>query len=91
MHDLLPRDRQLALAVRAHSPARLAETFAAHAGQFYNRAAFDVLAREVQALYATASDGDASTFQMRLDARLELRTRPPVRWDTGAAATERRR
>ena len=33
LSDLLPREGQLALAVRAHSPNRLAETFAAYAGQ----------------------------------------------------------
>jgi hypothetical protein len=90
LQDLLPRDRQLALAVRAHPPARLAETFAAFAGQFYNRADFDLLAREVQALYATSNDGAATTFQTRLDARLEQRTHARVRWEVGAVATERR-
>jgi hypothetical protein len=41
----LSRDRLLALAVRAHPPLRLAETFASYAGQFYDRTAFDLLAR----------------------------------------------
>ena len=90
LQDLLPRDRQLALAVRAHSPARLAETCAGFAGQFYNRADFDLLAREVHALYATSNDGAATTFQTRLDARLEQRTHARVRWDLGAITVERR-
>ncbi len=89
--DLLARDCQLALAVRAHSPARLAETFAAYAGQFYDRAAFDHLAREVQTLYAATDDGDALTFQSKLDARLQQRTHAPVQWGTGAPGRRPRR
>src|SRR5581483_5670197 len=78
--ELLPRDRQLALAVRAHTPGRLAETFASYAGQFYDRRDFDLLAREVRTLYAASGDEPAATFQARLDARLERRAYAPVRW-----------
>lgn len=80
--DLLARDRQLALAVRTKSPGRLAETFAAYAGVFYDRAAFDLLAREVQTLYAVADERDGAAFQRTLDARLERRMREPVQWQT---------
>ena len=90
LSDLLPREGQLALAVRAHSPLRLAETFAAYAGQFYDRSAFDLLAREVHALYAASSDEAASTFQAKLDARLRQRTYAGVCWDAGALAASSR-
>lgn len=88
--DLLPRADQLALAVRAHSPNRLAETFAGYAGQFYDRSTFDLLAREVHALYAASSDEAASTFQAKLDARLRQRTYAGVCWATGAPAAASR-
>ena len=45
LYEALPLERQLQLAVRTNSPARLAQAFAAHAGQFYDRAGFDRLAR----------------------------------------------
>ena len=62
-----------------HSPA-----FAAHAGQFYDRASFDALAREVGALYRTRDPAAADDFRARLDHRLAERARPPVAWDRAA-------
>lgn len=88
LSELLPRDRLLALAVRAHSPARLAETFSAYAGQFYDRAAFDHLAREVGSLYAAADRRDAATFRRALDARLERRAHDRVRWSARSDGVE---
>jgi len=84
--DLLPRTSVLALAVRAHPPTRLAETFAAHSGQFYNRAAFDLLAREAEALYAASDADQAAAFRRRLDARLEQREREAVAWSADSMA-----
>jgi len=81
--DLLPRQQQLRLAVVSKPPARLAETFAAYAGQFCNRADFDALAREVDALYAATSHAHAVRFRERLDARLDQHCRAPVLWDVG--------
>ncbi len=80
--------RQLHLAVQTRPPAGLAQTFAAYAGQFYDRQAFDALAREARALYAVRDPEGAATFQRRLDARLHDRSHAPVAWElTPAAAT----
>lgn len=81
LYEALPRERQLALAVRARRPAELARLFAAHAGQFYDRAAFDALAREIHALYALESDDYAQHFRRRLDRQLRDRHHAPVGWD----------
>jgi len=43
--ELLPRQQQLALAVRTKGPAALAGTFARWCGQFYDRTPFDAVAR----------------------------------------------
>lgn len=83
LYEVLPRERQLALAVRARRPAELARLFAAHAGQFYDRAAFDDLAREVHALYAQESDDNADHFRRRLDRQLRDHHHAPVGWDVG--------
>jgi len=81
--DLLPREQQLRLAAVSKPPTRLAETFAAYAGQFCNRADFDALAREVDLLYAVTSHASAVRFRERLDARLDQHCRAPVLWDVG--------
>jgi hypothetical protein len=84
LYETLSLDRQLALAVRTNSPARLARAFAAHAGQFYDRERFDALAREVGALYQASSLAAADSFRGRLDRRLAERDRPLVAWDPAA-------
>jgi hypothetical protein len=84
IHEALPLAQQLALAVRAHRPHSLARAFAQHAGQFYDRARFDQLARETRALYAVHDPSDADTFRAGLDARLTERDRSPVAWDHAA-------
>lgn len=92
MHDLyeaLPRDRQLALAIRARRPADLARLFAAHAGQFYDRSAFDALAREIHALYTQESDDYADHFRRRLDRQLRDRHHAPIGWDAVPAGHTR--
>jgi len=86
LYETLPLTRQLELAVRTASPARLAQTFAAYAGQFYDRAAFDALARRVSELYAAQSPAGARAFESRLDERLCARDRAPVAWQPAAAA-----
>lgn len=82
--------QQLRLAVRTRTPARLAQTFAAYEGQFYDRASFDALAREARALYAVQDPEEAATFQDRLDRRLCDRYRAPVTWDVAPAPTSKR-
>lgn len=81
LYEALPRERQLALAVRVRRPAELARLFAAHAGQFYDRPAFDALAREVRDLYAQESDDHADHFRRRLDRQLRDRHHAPVGWE----------
>ena len=70
------------MAVRTKGPARIAQTLACYCGQFYDRAPFDAVAREVYALYAVDSDVSATSFRHRLDRQLRERCRPPVAWDT---------
>jgi hypothetical protein len=48
--ETLSTTEQLAVAVRQHTPVRLAHTFASLEGQFYDRTPFDQLARRVHAL-----------------------------------------
>ena len=77
LYEILSPARQLELAVQAKSPTQLARTFAAFVGQFYDREAFDALARQVNDLY----DADrASTFRSQLDRRLCDRYHAPVTW-----------
>lgn len=78
--------RQLQLAVQAKSPTRLAQTFAAFVGQFYDREAFDALARQVSDLYDAER---ASTFRSQLDRRLCDRYRAPVAWEVAPQAADR--
>lgn len=82
LFDRLPRRQQLALAVRTKGPARIAQTLASSCGQFYDRAPFDAVAREVYALYAEESDVSASCFRRRLDRQLRERFWPAVAWET---------
>lgn len=84
LYETVTLERQLALAVRTNSPARLARAFAAHAGQFYDRERFDALAREAGALYGARDPDAADAFRARLDRRLLERARPPVAWDAAA-------
>jgi hypothetical protein len=69
------------LAIRTASPARLARTFAAELGQFYDRREFDALARRVRDLYATRDPEHGGNFRARLDRRLHDRHDTPVAWD----------
>ncbi len=78
LRETLSTNEQLAVAVRQHTPVRLAQTFASFEGQFYDRTPFDDLARHVQALYDPA---DADIFRTRLDRRLHDRHSAPVAWD----------
>ena len=82
LRETLPLEQQLQLAVRTNSPARLARAFAAHSGQFYDRRAFDQLARETRALYEALASSEGATFRDRLDRRLRDRDRAPVVWGT---------
>jgi hypothetical protein len=86
--DLLPRHRQLELAVRTKDPACVARTFAGYLGLFYDRAPFDAVAREVYALYAVDSDQSAACFRHRLDRHARERGRPPVAWEAGPEREE---
>ena len=78
LYESLPLDQQLACAVRSTTPTRLAENFAGYVGQFYNRAAFDALARQANDLYDAER---AATFRSRLDRRLHDRYHTPVAWE----------
>jgi hypothetical protein len=88
LFDHLPRRQQLALAVRTKDPAQIAQTFAVYSGQFYDRAPFDAVAREVYALYAVESDVSANCFRHRLDRQLRERFRPAVAWEAGPLPEE---
>jgi hypothetical protein len=88
LSESLPPQRRLELAVRTRTPFQLALSFAAFAGQFYDRSAFDDLARRASALYADDDGERASEFRARLDRRLCDRYREPVRWDVAPAAED---
>ena len=73
----------LDLAVLAHisRPAELARHYPEHAGQFYDRDSFDVMARGVAERYDrhqaySARDG----FMLHLNQLLATRLERPVRW-----------
>lgn len=72
------------LAIQTISPARLARTFAAELGQFYDRGEFDALARRVRDLYAVRDPEQGETFRYRLDRRLYDRYHAPVAWDVSS-------
>ena len=82
LYETISPEWRLRLAVRSKSPSQLALTFAAYAGQFYDRASFDDLARRVSDLYADANDTHAHEFRDRLNRRLCDRFREPVIWET---------
>jgi len=84
LRETLSLTEQLACAVRQHTPVHLARTFAAFEGQFYDRAPFDDLARQVHALYAP---DDADIFRTRLDRRLRDRHSAPVAWEAKSPAS----
>ncbi len=86
LYETLAPARQLELAVRAKTPTQLAQTFAAYVGQFYEREAFDALARQVADLY---DDAGAGTFRWQLDRRLCERSRAPVAWDVAPTPQDR--
>jgi hypothetical protein len=88
LYETLPRAGQLLLALQARSPGRLAQTFATFVGQFYDRSAFDKMAREVSELYDVENPDAARTFRSQLDRRLCDRYHAPVAWDVVPTATE---
>lgn len=83
--DALSLEEQLALVARLTSPARLAQTFAAFVGQFYDRPAFDAFARQASDCYDPAR---ARTFRAHLDRRLADRHHETVVWELYEAAGE---
>ncbi len=87
LYETLSTDRQLEIAVRAQSPAALAQTFAEHAGQFYDRTSFDAMARQVSVFYARQSGEAATCFRSRLDRRLYDRYHTRVAWDVPSIET----
>ena len=87
LYETLPAERQLEVAVLTTGPAGLAQTMASFAGQFYDRSAFDALARRVSDLYAARRPTDAGAFRSRLDRRLCDRYHAPVAWDVGQVAS----
>jgi len=78
IYETLAPTQQLEFAVRAKTPSQLAQTFASYVGQFYDREAFDALARQVRDLYDVERAG---TFRSQLDRRLCDRYHAPVAWD----------
>ncbi|HZR98673.1 MAG TPA: hypothetical protein VFE37_08205 [Chloroflexota bacterium] len=86
LYETLPPTQQLAVAVQARTPSQLAQTFAAFVGQFYDREAFDALARQVNDLYDAERAG---RFRSQLDRRLHDRYHAPVAWDVGPASADR--
>lgn len=79
--NTLPLHARWEIAVRTKKPAQVARTFAAQVGQFYDRAEFDTLARQVSDLYGEESPEHAQHFRARLDRRLYDRYHTPVAWD----------
>lgn len=79
-------DQRLACAMRAKTPTHVARTFAAFVGQFYDREAFDRLARQVNDLYDVER---ATTFRSQLDRRLYDRYHEPVAWEVSSESTDR--
>ena len=85
LYEILSPAQQLELAVPAENPLRLADTFASLVGQFYDRADFDQLARQVSSLYHADNSESAHRFRVRLDRRLYDRYRESVAWDVTPA------
>ena len=82
LRDSLGQNLCLELAVSTRSPSFLARVFASFAGQFYDRADFDALARQVSDLYASRDVEGGYCFRTRLDLRLHDRYHEPVVWET---------
>ena len=78
--EALPTETQLSLALIVYSPAHVAGCFGRMVGQFYDRAAFDELARRAAALYTHHSARNAARFRERLDRLLLARAEAPIRW-----------
>ena len=89
IYETLPPVGRLHMALRVMTPTRLAQTFAAFAGQFYDRSDFDILAREIGHLYDIESAEDASLFRSQLDRRLCDRYHMPVAWDVDSPQQDR--
>ena len=81
LSETLPRAGRLQLALHSYTPLRLAQTFAAYVGAFYDRGAFDALARQVSDLYCLESPDQAWLFRSHLDRRLYDRYHAPVTWE----------
>ncbi len=81
IYETLPPVGWLQMTLRVMSPTRLAQTFAAFVGQFYDRSAFDTLARQVSDLYDLESAEHARIFRSQLDRRLCDRYHERVAWD----------
>ena len=81
IYETLPPGGRLHMTLRVMSPTRLAQTFAAFVGQFYDRSAFDTLARQVSDLYDLESAEHARIFRSQLDRRLCDRYHARVAWD----------
>jgi len=81
LSDSLPTRARWELAVQAIPPASLAQSFASHVGQFFDRQEFDALARQVSDLYDQNTPECAERFRERLDRRLYDRYHDPVIWN----------
>ncbi|HLI51829.1 MAG TPA: hypothetical protein VKU87_08530 [Thermomicrobiaceae bacterium] len=87
--DSVSREQQLLLSVQFTSPGQLAQIFSAFVGQFYDRRAFDTLARQVCDCYDRDDQERARTFRVHLDRRLSDRYHDPVVWELADTAEER--
>ena len=85
LYETVSSESLLELAVRTKRPSQLAQTFAAYAGQFYDRSSFDDLARRVSDLYADENGEHAHEFRLRLNRRLCDRYHDPVAWEIPVA------
>jgi len=83
--DALSLEEQLTLVARMTSPNRLAQTFAAFVGQFYDRPAFDAFARQASDCYDPER---ARTFRAQLDRRLADRYHESVVWELAETVEE---
>ncbi len=86
--NVLPLPVRWEVAVRTKTPARLARTFAAQVGAFYDREEFDALARQVSDLYRQDNPEYAQHFRARLDRRLYDRYHTPVIWDVSLVVNQ---
>ena len=84
IYETLPHFGQLRMALQVMSPTRMAQTFATFVGQFYDRSAFDMLAREMNDVYALECAEDGQVFRAQLDRRLCDRYHARVAWEVVA-------